>query len=80
MEQDLQGLGVRGQDDELGLAPVEGLCRLVGALPQLLVVGGLLHQVEDLSGEGLVGEGVGLGVDFSIGHLDGDLGCCVVIG
>ena len=35
------------------LAPVEGLGCLVGALPQLLVVGGLLHQVQDLGGESL---------------------------
>ena len=30
------------------LAPVESLGSLVGSLPQLLVVGGLLHQVQDL--------------------------------
>ena len=30
---------------EYYLAPVESLGGLVGSLPQLLVVGGLLHQV-----------------------------------
>ena len=35
------------------LAPVESLGGLVGSLPQLLVVGGLLHQVEDLGCESL---------------------------
>ena len=34
----------------------------VGSLPQLLVVGGLLNQVQDLAGEGLLSQGVGLGV------------------
>ena len=48
VEQDLQGLAVSRQDHELGLASVEGLSRFVCALPQLLVVGGLLHQVQDL--------------------------------
>ena len=70
VEQDLKRLGVRRQDHELGLAPVEGLSRFVCALPQLLVVGRLLDEVEDLGRQGLVGEGVGLGVDFSIRHLD----------
>ena len=36
---------------EYYLAPVESLSGLVGSLPQLLVVGGLLHQVEDLGCE-----------------------------
>ncbi len=35
------------------LAPVESLSGLVSSLPQLLVVGGLLHQVEDLGCESL---------------------------
>ena len=80
VEQDLERLRVRGQDDKLTLTPVEGLGRLVGALPQLLVVGRLLHQVEDLGREGLVSEGVGLRVDFSIRHLDVVTSCCFVIG
>ena len=53
MKQDLQGLAVRRQDDKLCLAAIQGLGRLVGPLPQLLVVGGLLHQVQDLGRQGL---------------------------
>ena len=64
VEQDLERLRVRGQDDKLALAPVEGLGRLVGALPQLLVVGGLLNKIEDLGSQGLVGEWVSFGIDF----------------
>ena len=48
VEQDLERLRVRGQDDKLTLTPVEGLGRLVGALPQLLVVGRLLHKIQNL--------------------------------
>ena len=69
MEEDLQWLGVGGQDDELTLTTVQGLGGLVCPLPHLLVVDSLLGQVEDLGGEGLVGQGVGLGVDFSF-HLE----------
>ena len=36
----------------------------VGSLPQLLVVGGLLNQVKDLGGEGLLSQGVDLGVNL----------------
>ena len=45
---------------------------LVGALPELLVVDGLLDQVEDLGGEGLVGQRVRLRVHLVVGrsHLD----------
>ena len=64
VEQDLQGLAVSCQDHELGLTSVEGLGGLVGALPQLLVVGGLLNKIEDLGSQGLVGEGVSFGIDF----------------
>ena len=35
MEDDLEGLGVGGEDDEVGQATVEGLGGLVGALLQL---------------------------------------------
>ena len=52
MEEDLQRLGVGGEHDELGLAAVEGLGGLVGTLAQLLVVDGLLDQVEDLGAVG----------------------------
>ena len=66
VEEDLQRLGVGGEHDELGLAAVEGLGGLVGTLAQLLVVDGLLDQVEDLGGELLLGQGVGLGVHFAV--------------
>jgi hypothetical protein len=38
-------------------------------LSNLLVVGGLLDQVEDLGGEGSIGQGVGLGVNDLISAL-----------
>jgi len=38
VEEDLEGLGVRREDDELGDAAVEGLGGLVRALLELLVV------------------------------------------
>ena len=66
VEEDLQRLGVGGEHDELGLAAVEGLGGLVGTLAELLVVDGLLHQVQDLGGELLLGQGVGLGVHFAV--------------
>ena len=43
MEKDLKGLSVCGHYDELGDAAVKRLGGLVGALLQLLVVGGLRH-------------------------------------
>jgi hypothetical protein len=49
----LQWLAVRRQDDKLGLTAIESFCRLVGPLPQLPVVRGLLHQVQDLGRQSL---------------------------
>ena len=46
-KQDLQGLAVSHKDHKLGLSSVEGLGGLNGSLSQLLVVGGLLKQVEE---------------------------------
>ena len=48
---------------------------LVGALPELLVVDRLLHQVEDLGGEGLVRQRVRLRVHLVVrrSHLDPSL-------
>ena len=66
VEQDLQRLRVGGEHDELGLAAVEGLGGLVGALAQLLVVDGLLHQVQDLGGERLVRQRVRLRVHLAV--------------
>lgn len=57
VEKDGQRGGVGGQDDDLRDTSVEGLGGLVGTLLQLAVVAGLLHEVEDLLGESLVGDG-----------------------
>ena len=62
MKESIQRLAVSKDDHELSLPSVEGLRGLVGSLPQLLVVGGLLNEVQDLAGEGLLSQGVGLGV------------------
>ena len=45
VEQNLQGLAVGGQNDELCLSSVQSLGGLIGSLPELLVVAGLLNQV-----------------------------------
>lgn len=60
MEQDGQRSGVGGEDDDLGDTAVQGLGGLVGAFLQLLVVGGLLDDVENLLAESCVGGGPGL--------------------
>lgn len=54
MKDDLQGFGISSHDDELGDTTVEGLGGFVGTLPELLVVTGLLDEVEDAVGEGRV--------------------------
>jgi hypothetical protein len=59
MQDDGQGRGVGGEDDELRGSAVERLGCLVGALLQLAVVAGLLDEVEELLGEGFVGDGPG---------------------
>ena len=68
VEEDGQRGSVGGEDDNLRDTSVEGLGGLVGTLLELAVVAGLLHKVEDLLGEGLVGDGPcgGLG-----GHVVG---------
>ena len=78
VEQDLQGLRVCRHHDELRLSSVESLGGLIGALPQLFVVGGLLDKIQYLGGQRLVGKWVGLGVDF-FRHDDdvGGVGCLV---
>ena len=48
MQQNLKGLGVRGHDDELGDAAVEGLGRLVGTLLQLLVIACLQSNFQSM--------------------------------
>lgn len=56
VEEDGQWSGVGGEDDDLGDSAVKGLGSLVGTLLQLAVVGGLLDDIEDLLGEGRVGD------------------------
>ena len=77
VEQDLQGFRVCRHHDELRLSSVESLGGLIGALPQLFVVGGLLDQIQYLGSQRLVSEWVGLGVDF-FRHDDDDVGLVAV--
>jgi hypothetical protein len=65
MEENLNGLRISSHDDELGNTTVQGLGGLVGALLELLVVGGLLDQVEDRDGQCRVGQRIGLRVGTS---------------
>ena len=62
VQQNGQRSGISSEDDNLGDTTVEGLGGLVGTLLQLAVVGGLLDQVEDVLGQGGVGDGPGGGV------------------
>ena len=64
VQQDLQRLSVGSHNDELGNAAVQRLGGFVGALLELLVVRGLLDQVQDLLRERRVSQGVGFGVHF----------------
>lgn len=57
VQNDLQRLSISSHDNELGDTTVQRLGGLVGALAELLVVTGLLDEVEDGVGEGGVGEG-----------------------
>lgn len=68
VEEDGKRSGVGGEDDDFGDTTVEGLGGLVGTLLQLTVVGGLLDQIEDVLGEGGVGDGPGGGVVLR--HVD----------
>ena len=62
VQQNGQRSGIGSEDDNLGNTTVEGLGGFVGTLLQLAVVGGLLDQVEDVLGQGGVGDGPGGGV------------------
>ena len=66
VQEDLQRLSVGCHHHKLSLASVERLGGLVGALAQLLVVDGLLHQLEDGGGQPLVGQRVGLAVNLAV--------------
>ena len=56
MEEDREWGGISGENDQLGGTTIEGLGRFVGALFELAVMAGLLDGVEDLLGEGFVGD------------------------
>jgi hypothetical protein len=62
VQQNGQRSSVGSEDDNLSNTTVEGLGGLVGTLLQLTVVGGLLDQIEDVLGQGGVGDGPGGGV------------------
>lgn len=59
VQQNSQRGGISSEDDDLRCSAVEGFCRFVSALLQLLVVGSLLDDIEDILGEGFVGDGPG---------------------
>ena len=61
MEDDLEGLSVGGEDNEIGDTSVEGLGGLVGTLLEELEVLGLVHDIEDSLLHGVVGKRVGTG-------------------
>lgn len=71
MQQNRKRRRIRSQNNDLADTAVESLGRFVGALFQLAVVRGLLHEVEDFLREGLVGDGPGRGF---VGHVE----LCVV--
>jgi len=71
VEQNLQRFTVSCENHKLSLTSVQGLGGLIGPLPQLLVVGCLLDQVQDLGGESLLSKGVGLGVHLVSHVADG---------
>lgn len=54
MEDDLKGLGIGSQDDEIGKASVESLGGLVCALLQFFLVGSLVKELHDFLGEFVV--------------------------
>lgn len=65
MQKNLEGLSIGSHDDKIRDASVEGLGGLVGALLKLLVVGSLLHKIQDGHGQLGIREGVCLRVDFA---------------
>lgn len=59
VQQNSQRAGISSEDDDLGRSAVQRLCGFVSAFLQLLVVRRLLDDVEDVLGEGFVGDGPG---------------------
>lgn len=59
MQQNSQRAGISSEDDDLGCSTVQSFRGLVRAFLQLLVVRSLLDDIEDVLGEGFVGDGPG---------------------
>jgi len=59
VEQDLNGLSIGSHDDHLGDTTIESLGSFVRSLLGLLVVGGLLDQIEEGDGKVGISEGEG---------------------
>ena len=69
MQDNLEGLCVGGQNDEICHTSVEGFSRLVGSLLQQLEVLGLGQQVNQLLVQGVVGLRVGSGKRLAVVFL-----------
>lgn len=65
MQQNRQRAGISSEHDELRRSTIQGLCGLVRAFLDLAVVSCLLDEVEDVLGQGLVGDGPGC-VEMSV--------------
>lgn len=65
VQEDGQRVGVGSEDGDLARVAVEGLGDLVGTLLGLAVVGGRLQEVEDLLGQGRVGQRPGCGEELA---------------
>ena len=61
VQNDLQRLGVSGEDNQVGDAAVQALGGLIGALLEELEVLGLVQQVEDRLAHGVVGQRISAG-------------------
>jgi len=59
MQQDFNRLGISSHNDDFGNTTVECLSGFVSSLLGLLVVGGLLHEVEKCNGQICVCQGEG---------------------
>ena len=57
VEYNLEGLSVGGKDNEVSNTSVEGFGRLIGSLLELLVELGLVKEIHDLLGQGVVSSG-----------------------
>lgn len=69
MEKNLNRLGIGRHDNQLRQITIQSLGGLIGTLPDLLVIGGLLNDVQDLGGQDLVSKRVRLWVNFSFFSL-----------